>query len=94
MISASARRLFQSAKLTCAISDGTGLTPADEERAEAAAAGEVLLDDLGDALRKDALAGEGKHRDRDLVGAAADNLDGELGAGRSRQNKECRGQRS
>src|SRR5262249_12764030 len=39
-------------------------------------------------LRKDVLAGEGQHRDRDLVRAAADDLDGELGAGGAREREE------
>ncbi len=57
--------------------------PADEKRAKATAAREVLLDDFGDALGQRRLPREGEHRDGNLVGAAPYDLDGELGAGRA-----------
>src|SRR2546427_10516337 len=66
---------------------------ADEYRAKAAAAREVLLNDFRDALGQHRLPRERKHRDGNLVGAAPYDLDGELGLGWPREEQDRRKER-
>ena len=67
---------------------GHRVDPARKERAKAAAAGEIGLDDVGERLRQRRFAGERQHGNGNLVGAAARDLDGELGVrGAGHENK-------
>jgi len=58
------------------------------KRAKTAAAAEIGLDDIRSRRRKLRLVSERQHRDRDLVGTAPGDFDGELRVGRTRRPRE------
>src|SRR5207245_2706458 len=72
---------------------GRRIDPADEYRTEAAASREILLDDVRDALRQHRLPCERKPCAGNLVAAAPDELDGELGPGWPGEEQDRRKER-